>query len=392
MIGHLCQSIASASRQAWGTAALAALAVGLVAGLVLILASPKRLRAISAVVLGVSSVGALGVALSTLLGAQQQALAEHGLRSARERAEVGHTLLALVVTLVAVLSGVLALARLANQRRGGTVLPACVAVVSGVLGYGLLRRIDLAYHEVECAAASPCLRDVVLGTVALTSKLEIAIVISAIVGTVALAFTARRIAAVSRLRWLSAGAVFVLGALSFAATRSRGLDGSQPLPERELGRIACSFPGATAAGDSNCSACRLARPRPVIEIQPDNVLIDGRSSRDPRALRDERARHSGGGARLPPPAVVLVDPRAPLAKVAPTLARLRDDYWHVVELARPETSARVVRTHTLGEVPLPAQCCCVQVDLVRGAPEATTWAEAAARASATGRLALPSQE
>lgn len=401
MIDHFRESLGLAVQRPSGELALAALAVSALAALVLLgLLAIHRVsrgtRAAAAVALG-SWLGGACVATAMVRDGQVETveLWNHAttetslLNEAASRAEAGHTLLALAVLGICSYCALLALGRLASALLRCTplfriALPGTLALLTGTLAWGLIRRIDLNYFAVECEAAVLCTEPVISGTVALTDRLRTTLLAGAFVATSGALLVARKWSAPTKGGLRAAAVVFVVGALSWGATRNLGADGRAPLPERRLARVSCGIALASADSVSSetCAACESYRGAPVIELRGALIAIDGEAV-PPDALAAERFKQA---PRLPSPSVILIDPRSDLRDTVRSLAAVRDRYWRLADLALEEAPSRSIGTRTARRAELPAQCCCILVELVEGtAPD--TW-EALERAVGTGKLAV----
>lgn len=400
MIDHFRESVGLAAQQPGAGIALAALAVGVLAalvvlGLLAVQPVPRKATLLPVVLAAVGWLGSVCLAVAMVRDGQQESLrlwhertAEvSALNAAAARAEAGHTLLALSVLSVCGFCVALSLGRGVSAFRRGTALPrvalpGTLALLTGALGYGLVRRIDLTYLEVECGAAFLCLGPVTSGTVALTAKLRTILLVGATVATGGALLLARRLSPPSKAGLVIAASVFVLGAGSWGATRRFRIDASTPLPERGITRVGC--PVALARADSlpkDCSACGASRWGPVIAVRGAVVDINGKIA-PPDALTAERAKYYP--PRLPPPSVVLIDRRSDFRATIRSLAMIRDRYAWLAEVGIQEAAPRTMQTETTGKIELPAQCCCIRVELLEGEPP-IDW-DALVRAAESGKL------
>lgn len=420
MIEHLAQRLALAYSSPLGSAAIVLVVAAFALGLVFIVSSgrqppAKRVAVASGTCALATSV--LGVWLAIRLTHQahietlqlwrlQGGGAALELRLAEQRAEAGLSVLALAVLGATTFSGVLAATRLVSVGRGQRSAQSCLgaaslALVFGVLALGLVRSVDLAFYEEECSAALPCTEAVIAGTVSLADTFRMAILGTAAVCTLALvaASPARnRIPATGHGWWL-AGTMFIAGVTTWIAVRGHSRDARFPLPARKFGRLQCPFvvshvdPRAVA---DDCGPCgRPSGAEPIMSVLQERALIDGQPVEGRETLASMRLERSGYGARLPPPAVVMADPRLDARVVAPWLAMMRENYWQTALLAVPEHPARTFNTRTVGAITIPAQCCCIEVTLERGNAEPPTrnqmWGEVTEDAARYGRLRVGQQ-
>ncbi len=404
MIDHLRESVKLAAQQPGGDSAVAALGVAALgvsalAALALLglLARGWRKATVAAVALAVSGwFGSVWVAVAMVRDGQRESLrlwydraaGVSALNAATARAEAGQTLLALAVLGVCAFCAALALGRvvftfLRGNKLLRVALPGTLALLTGTLACGLARRIDLTYFEVECGAAFLCAEPVISGTVALTERLRTLLLAGALTATVGVLLLAPRLGSPTRSGLVCAVGVFVSGAVSWGATRSLRVDAAAPLPERRIARVSCApaLARADLVSEQKCSGCLKPHHGPVIEVRGALLTINGKPE-PPEALSAERSR--GFGHLLP---VVLIDPRSDWRATIRSLAEIRDRYWRLADLALQEAAPRTINTQTAGTAELPAQCCCIRVELIEGdAPG--DWDSALQRAAETGKLAV----
>lgn len=379
MIDHLRESLRLSAEEPGGIWALAALAVSALAALALLgLLALHRVSRKATVATGAIAVGGwlgsvcIGVSIvrdgqHASLRLWHHATSDIGaLNEATARAEAGHTLLALAVLGVCSFCAALALGRAVSALLRGTprlrmALPATLALLTGAFAYGLARRIDLTYFEYECGAAFRCTEPVISGTVALADKLRTILLVGALAATNATLLVARRLSPPTRGGLVGAAVVFVVGAVSWGVTRDLHADATAPLPERRRARMSCGI--ALARTDSisaeQCSMCRLDRRGPVIEVRGALLTIDGKPE-PPEALAGERY------PQFPWLPVILIDPSSDWRATIRSLAEIRDSRRPIVQLALQEVGPHSVRSQTAGSAELPAQCCCLRVELVEG--------------------------
>lgn len=403
MIDHFRESVRLAAEQPCGSAALAALALSVLAALALLgllaMHRAPKVATVSTASLGLGAwLGSVCVAVAMVRDGHHASLQlwHHAtedvtvLNAATARAEAGHVLLALAVVGVCAFCVALALGRAVSVFLRGTTplcmaLPGTLALLTGTLAYGLARRIDLTYFEMECGAAYRCLAPVISGTVALTNPLRTILPIGAVAATIVALLVARRLSAPTKGGLVAAAGVFLLGAATWGATRSFSLDARAPLPSRRIGHITCAV--AIARADSvhkDCYGCRSSRGGPVIEVRGARLTIDGTAA-SPEALSAERSKHLSLYLGPPPLSAILIDPRSDWRATVHSLAEIRDRYRPLSTLALQEAAPLSVRSQTAGNAELPAQCCCIQVELVEGeAP--SDWRGALERAAETGKL------
>ncbi len=404
MTDHFRESFRLAAEQPGGSVALAALAVSAVAALALLgllsLQRVSKAATVSTASLAAGAwLGSVSVAVAMVrdghdasLQLWHRATADvSALSAATARAEAGHVLLALAVVGVCAFCVALALGRSVSVFLRGTAtlrvaLPGTLALLTGTLVYGLARRIDLTYFEFECGASFRCAAPVISGTVVLTNTIRTVLLIGAVAATIAALLVAKRLRPPTKGGLLAAAGVFALGTVTWGATRSLSGDASAPLPSRRVGQISCAIALARAdsASKETCSMCGPNRGGPIIEVRGARLTIDGKAA-SPEALSAERTKYVNQVPRQPPESAILIDPRSDWPATVRSLAHIRDRYHWLADLALQEAAPVRVKSQTAGSADLPAQCCCIRVELLEGeAP--SDWRGALQRAAETGKL------
>ena len=269
------------------------------------------------------------------------------------------------------------------------------ATIFGLAGLGIVRaaRAWLTYNSSGCGdpwVMEGIWYDAFASDAFPLQTARLAILVVALLATVAVLAGARRAGAAATPRLFAPAVLFVGGLAAFAATRAEAADRRSLMPRLSPTSERLWFaPALVAAIPRATPGCAPGGQGPLLGLQEGAWFLDGVAVADPaelgRILEQKRELWKLILPNRPFPGVIVaaIPATTPLARVRPTLAVARAAGYPIVEVLEALPAASWA-SRTQGNVPYVARGCRVRLAPAAEERPTGTWGELAVTAAPVG--------